>query len=221
MTLDEAQEYVDMFVLKTSNLFVARHPGLAKTVGAGNTFQHITLGGVDPKTGEDASNPVTYMFLETMCRLHLHDPLTSLRVHKNTPPELWECAISVTERVGGLPLFQNDEVIIPGFMKRLGFTLEDARDYSIIGCQEQVGSGNDYPEGTSTNCSGSIVYAAAFATALNNGVNPLNGKATDIQTGYLYEMNSIEEVKQAYLETMKYWIRWRKSLEKSRTYFGR
>ncbi len=28
------------------------------------------------------------------------------------------------------------------------------------------------------------------------------------QTGYLYEMNSIEEVMQAYLETMKYWIKW-------------
>jgi len=30
----------------------------------GNTYQHTTIGGVDPDTGDDATNPVTYMVLE-------------------------------------------------------------------------------------------------------------------------------------------------------------
>ena len=62
---------------------------MAQTAGIGNTYQHTTIGGVDPITGEDASNPVTYMVLETVGRLKLHDPTISLRINKNTPDTLW------------------------------------------------------------------------------------------------------------------------------------
>ncbi|MCL2125831.1 MAG: hypothetical protein FWH33_07570 [Oscillospiraceae bacterium] len=218
---ERAQEMMDYFVLKSSNLFPARHPGFSMTVGAGNTFQHVTLGGVIPETGEDASNPVTYMYLETMARLYLHDPLTSLRIHKGTPKELWECAVAVTERVGGMPLFQNDDVIIPGLMSRLGFTLEDARDYSLIGCQEIVGSGTDYPEGTGTNCGGAVWYSITFVTALNNGVNPFNNVDSGVRTGYLYEMRSLDEVKAAMKTMMRWSIRWMTSMNNYSQWIGR
>ena len=33
--------------------------------------------------------------------------------------------------------------------------------------------------------------------AINNGINPLNGVQSSLHTGYLYEMNSIEEVREA------------------------
>jgi formate C-acetyltransferase len=207
ITLDEAQEMIDSFILKGSALMIAIHPMTASVVGSGNTFQHVTLGG-QTKDGKDATNPVTYMVLQTMGRLYLHDPLTSLRIHKGTPKELWDFAVKVTQAVGGLPLFQNDEVIIPGLMKRLDFTLEDARDYSIIGCQEIVGSGNDFPEGTGTNCGGAILYSAIFATALNNGVNPLNGVDSGCKTGYLYEMNSMEEIKAAVHKQVDFFLKW-------------
>jgi formate C-acetyltransferase len=208
VTMEQAQEMVDYFVLKSSNFYIAKHPAISEGVGAGNTFQHVTLGGLIPTTGEDATNPVTYMFLETMGRLHLHDPLTSVRIHKDTPRELWDCAIAVTEQVGGLPLFQNDDVIIPGMMNRLGFSLEDARDYSLIGCQEQVGSGNDYPEGTGTNCGGAIIYSCIFTIALNNGLNPKNGRPNGLETGYLYEMKSLDEVKAAVKKQLRWFLRW-------------
>ena len=221
LTQEQAQEMMDYFVLKSSNLFLARHPMFSATVGAGNTFQHVTLGGVIPETGEDASNPVTYMYLETMSRLYLHDPLTSLRIHKDTPKELWECAIAVTERVGGMPLFQNDDVIIPGLMSRLGFSLEDARDYSLIGCQEQVGSGTDYPEGTGTNCGGAVWYGITFVTAMNNGVNPFNNVDSGVKTGYLYDMQSMDEVKAAMKEMMRWSIRWMTSMNNYSQWIGR
>jgi formate C-acetyltransferase len=55
-----------------------------------------------------------------------------------------DLALRTSMVCGGSP-FQNDDVIIPGLIRELGFTQEDARDYVIIGCQEIVGSGNDYP----------------------------------------------------------------------------
>jgi formate C-acetyltransferase len=210
LTLDAAQEIVDAFFLKANCFYEgAIDSKLAQTTGIGNTYQHTTIGGVDPDTGEDATNPVTYMVLETVGRLKLHDPTISLRVNKHTPDELWGCALETSKLVGGLPLFQNDDVIIPGLMRELGFELRDARDYSIIGCQEIVGSGNDYPAPNGVHAPhASVRYGVIFDMAINNGINPLNGKQAPVHTGYLYEMNSIEEVRAAYEKMADYMLKW-------------
>ena len=131
ITMDEAQEIVDAFFLKANCFYGAGPSKLVLTTGIGNTYQHTTLGGVDPKTGEDATNPVTFMVLETVGRLKLHDPTISLRFNKNSPDALWEIALETSKLVGGLPLYQNDEVIIPALVQELGMSLEDARDYGI------------------------------------------------------------------------------------------
>jgi formate C-acetyltransferase len=198
ITKEQAQEIIDMFFLKVNCYYGAGPAKLVKTTGIGNTYQHTTLGGVDPETGEDATNPVTFMVLETVGRLLLHDPTISLRINKNTPDELWDCALEMTKLVGGLPLFQNDEVIIPSLQKELCFELKDARDYGIIGCQEIVGCGTDFPAPNGLHPPhASIWWGSVLNMAINNGVNPLNGEQASLKTGYLYEMNSIEEVRDA------------------------
>jgi pyruvate formate-lyase/glycerol dehydratase family glycyl radical enzyme len=208
LTMDEAQEIVDAFFLKANCFYGAAHPAVAIITGVGNTYQHTTIGGVDPETGKDATNPVTFMVLETIGRLGLHDPTISLRINMNTPDRLWECALETSKLVGGLPLFQNDEVIIPGVMRELGFDLKDARDYALIGCQEITGSGNDY-----SACNGisppyaSIHYGVVLGIAINNGVNPFNGEECSIKNGYLYEMKSLEEVKAAFKAVARYIVK--------------
>ena len=213
ITEDYAQEIVDAFFLKVNCFYQGGRGRLAQTTGIGNTYQHTTIGGVDPKTGEDATNPVTFMTLETVGRLLLHDPTISLRIHKNSSDRLWDCALETSRLVGGLPLFQNDEVIIPGQMRELGWDLEDARDYGIIGCQEIVGCGNAYPAGNGMPAAmQGLHYGVALATALNNGTNPFNNVSCPVKTGYLYEMNSIEEVREAFRKICDYSIKWLISL---------
>jgi pyruvate formate-lyase/glycerol dehydratase family glycyl radical enzyme len=208
ISVDEAQEIVDAFFLKANCFYGAAHPGIAIITGIGNTYQHTTIGGVDPDGGEDATNPVTYMVLETIGRLGLHDPTISLRINRNTPDELWDCALETTRLIGGLPLFQNDEVIIPGIMKELGFELRDARNYAVIGCQEITGSGNDYPAANGISPPhASVHYGVVLSMAINNGVNPFNGEQCSVKTGYLYEMNSLEEVKAAVAAIARYIVK--------------
>ena len=79
ITMDEAQEIVDAFFLKANCFYSAAPAFIAVTTGIGNTYQHTTIGGINPDTGEDATNPVTFMVLETIGRLALHDPTISLR----------------------------------------------------------------------------------------------------------------------------------------------
>ena len=209
LTLEEAQELTDAFFLKANCAYEGGMGKLASTTGIGNTYQHTTIGGVDVVTGEDATNPVTYMVLETVGRLKLHDPTISLRINKNSPDELWNCALATSRLVGGLPLFQNDDVIIPGLMTELGFELKDARDYSIIGCQEIVGSGCDYPAPNGVGAShASLYYPLIFLMSINNGVNPRTGKQAPVQSGYLYEMENIEQVRDAYEKLAEHLQRW-------------
>jgi pyruvate formate-lyase/glycerol dehydratase family glycyl radical enzyme len=209
ITLDEAQEIVDAFFLKSNGFYRVSNPRLSAVTGVGVTYHHTTIGGVNRDTGEDASNPVTYMVLETMGRLLLHDPTISLRINKNTPDKIWDCAIETTRLVGGLPLFQNDEVIIPNIRKELGYSLRDARDYGIIGCQEIVGCGNDYPCGNGIHGkSGLTSHGTILLCAINNGVNPMNGAKGGLKTGYLYEMKSFDQVKAAYKAQFDYFTKW-------------
>ena len=198
LTLEQAQEIVDAFFLKIICFYGTPQPQLATITGIGNTYQHTTIGGVDPKTGEDATNPVTYMVLETVGRLKLHDPTISLRFNKKSPDKLWDCAIATSSLVGGIPLYQNDEVIIPTAMKERGFSLEDARDYGIIGCQEIVCCGRDFPAGNGVFPPHSgLLWGTVLNMAINNGINPFNGEQASVTTDYLYNMTSIEQVRDA------------------------
>jgi len=214
ITMDEAQEITDCFFMKINSFYNGGVGPLTAIIGIGNTYLHTTIGGVDPDSGEDASNPVTYMTLETLGRLSLHDPTVSLRIHKGTPDELWDCAFAVNRLVGGLPLFQNDDVIIPGAMRELGFSLRDARDYALIGCQEITGSGNDYAAGNGTTPpEGYTQYSTILDMALNNGLNPHNGAQCHIRTGYLYEMKSMDEVREAWRKIASYVLKAQVSLQ--------
>jgi len=207
LTMDEAHEIVDAFLLKANCFYRASPPFLNEVVGVGNTYQHTTIGGVDPATGADATNPVTYMVLDSMGRLMLHDPTISVRMHKESPDELWDKAIEMTKLVGGLPLFQNDEVIVPALLEA-GFELRDARDYGLIGCQEIVGAGNDYPAPNGTHCKSTIHYGVILTMALNDGVNPFNGRSSSLKTGHLYDMKSFDEVKAAYKAQVEHSLKW-------------
>ncbi len=211
ITMDYAQELVDAFFLKLNIFYGGGFGKGAQTAGIGHIGQHTTIGGCIPETGEDAVNPVSYMVLESIARLKLHEPTVSLRVTKDTPKEMWDCAMATSMNVGGLPLLQNDDVIIPGIMRELGFTLEDARDYSFIGCQEIVGSGNDYPapNGSSMGING-IYWPIVLDMAINNGINPMNGRQAPAEycSGYLYEMKSMDEVKAAYEKLAKWMFTW-------------
>ena len=215
ITLDEAQELVDGFFLKVNTFYGGSFGKTAQTAGIGVSFQHTTIGGTDPKTGEDAVNPVSYMVLETLARLDLHDPTISLRITKNTPKEMWDCAMAASSRVGGLPLLQNDDVIIPALMKEVGFSLEDARNFAFIGCQEITGFGNDYPapNGSAMGHNG-IFWAIALVMAINNGINPINGAQCPekVRSGYLYDMETMDDVKAAFEKICTWMLTWSATL---------
>jgi formate C-acetyltransferase len=170
----------------------------------------MSIGGVD-KEGRDASNKVTFMILESMARLLLHDPPMSLRVHDGTPDELWELAMETTKRVGGIPTMQNDNIIIPALVKK-GLSLEDARNYCIIGCVEPSGTGCEWPACGGPGQETYMNMLNALQLAINNGVNPRTNEGVGVRTGYLYDMKSFEDVKDAYARQIRYFVDWQMTM---------
>ncbi len=230
LTPEYGQEIMDLFYLKVAEM--NKFWGDAGEYGQpGYTSgQLMTLGGVDPKTGEDATNDVTFMMLQTSGRLVLHSPPQALRVHKGTPDELWEAAIKTTKICGGVPSFENDEVIIPALMDR-GLPLESARNYCAIGCVEPGGTGDEWPACGGNGACSYFNMANALWLGINNGVNPMPtfrwtktyeaNRQTGLPTGYLYEMQSMDEVFEAYKKQIEFFVKWHVTLTNNFEYLAR
>lgn len=134
LTKEQAQELIDCIWVKLNDLNKCRDEDSAKGFSGYSLFQNLIVGG-QTKEGEDATNDLSFMCIEASFHVFLPQPSLSIRVWNGTPYELLNRAAQLTRTGIGLPAYYNDEVIIPSLMNR-GVSLEDARNYSIIGCVE-------------------------------------------------------------------------------------
>ena len=117
----------------------------------GDNGQSIVLGGCDIN-GDYKFTTLSRMCMEASIELNLIDPKINLRVDKNTPDELYILGTRLTKKGLGFPQYCNDDIVIPGLVK-LGYSLEDARNYTVAACWEFIvpGKGRDIPNLRSFN----------------------------------------------------------------------
>lgn len=139
ITREFAQELMDCIWVKLNDLNKVRDEVSAEGFAGYSLFQNLIAGGQD-KNGVDATNDLSFMCLEATMHVQLPQPSLSVRVWNGTPHEFMLKAAELTRMGMGLPAYYNDEVIIPALISR-GLTMEDARDYNIIGCVEPQKSG--------------------------------------------------------------------------------
>ena len=139
ITREAAQELIDCIWVKLNDLNKCRDEESAKGFAGYSLFQNLIVGGQN-KYGEDVTNDLSFMCIEASKQVFLPQPSLSIRVWNGSPHELLIKAADLTRTGIGLPAYYNDEVIIPALQNR-GLTLEDAREYNIIGCVEPQKSG--------------------------------------------------------------------------------
>ncbi len=139
ITREFAQELIDCVWIKLNDMSKVRDAESAAGFAGYSMFQNLIAGGQD-KYGKDATNDLSFMCIEATMHVLLPQPSFSVRVWNGTPHEFMIKAAKLTRTGVGLPAYYNDEVIIPALQSR-GLTLEDARDYNIIGCVEPQKSG--------------------------------------------------------------------------------
>ncbi len=193
-----AQELMDCIWIKFNDLNKCRDAASAEGFAGYSLFQNLIAGGQTP-SGEDATNDLSFMCIEATMHVMLPAPSFSVRVWNKTPHEFLIRAAELTRTGVGLPAYYNDEVIIPSLMSR-GLSLEDARDYNIIGCVEPQKAGKTWGW-----------HDAAFFNMLkpmelvfSNGV--LDGEQVGLKTGDVSTLTSFEAFFNAYKKQMEYMI---------------
>ncbi len=190
LTIEQAQEYLDCIWVKLNDLNKVRDAASAEGFAGYGLFQNLIVGGQD-ESGLDTTNELSYMCMEAQLHVRLPQPSLSIRVWNGTPHDLLIKAASVVREGLGVPAFYNDEVIIPSIMSK-GLTLEDARDYCIIGCVEpQKGAKTDgWHDAAFFN------MCRPLELVFSNGVD--KGEQIGPRTGEVEQMTTFEEFYEAY-----------------------
>lgn len=137
ITRDEALELLTNLWIKS--LTVNKVRSQAHTNGSAGMpmYQNVTIGGQTTE-GRDAVNDLSFLVLQSVARTRLTQPNLTVRYHKNINPRFMDECVEVMRLGFGMPALNNDEVIIPSFIK-WGVAKEDAYNYSAIGCVEKIG----------------------------------------------------------------------------------
>ncbi len=105
----------------------------------GDDVVNIAVAGVTPD-GVDATNRLSFCVLRAVGNVNLPGPNLSARIAPSTPDEFLDECLEVIGTGLGYPALMNDEVNIAA-LSRYGYAIEDARNYSMVGCIENFITG--------------------------------------------------------------------------------
>lgn len=198
ITPEFAQELIDCIWVKLNDLNKCRDSASAKGFAGYSMFQNLIAGG-QTREGEDATNDISFMCLQASLHTLLPAPSLSIRVWNKSPHEFMLKAAEVTKTGIGLPAYYNDEVIIPALINR-GLTMEDARNYCIIGCVEPQtpGKTDGWHDAAFFNMCRPLELV--FSSGRDNGVQ------IGPNTGDVTKFTSFEQFVDAYQVQMNYFI---------------
>ena len=218
LTLDEAAELVDCFMLKFNERAKTtedqspehrspdgpldpknrtRH-GTSSQIGTSRDridatnhwLQNIIVSGLTPD-GRDGTNLLSHLLLRSFSRNRMTNPLITVRVHQHTPEPLLRHACEVLRDGGGMPAFFNDETLVPA-LERLDIPTADARDYTNDGCWEVI-----IPGRTDFRFQ-RMSLMLCLEWALNRGVTRVTGGQDAPDTGDPATFGSFEQVWDAF-----------------------
>ena len=198
MSREQAQELIDCVWVKLNDLNKCRDEVSAEGFAGYSLFQNLIVGGQDVH-GEDATNDLSFMAITATEHVFLPQPSFSVRVWNGAPHSFLIRAAELTRTGIGFPAYYNDEVIIPALMSR-GLTLEDARDYNIIGCVEpqKAGKTDGWHDAAFFN------MCRPLEMVFKNGIE--DGEKVGLETGDVTEMESFEEFFGAYKAQSDYMV---------------
>ncbi|HDX8899025.1 TPA: formate C-acetyltransferase [Klebsiella michiganensis] len=136
------QELLESLWVKCNDIVLLRSTSSARYFAGFPTGYTALLGGLT-ETGRSAVNILSFLSLDAYQNVRLPQPNLGVRINELVDrPFLRKTAETI--RLGtGIPQIFNDEVVIPAFLNR-GVSLDDARDYSVVGCVELSIPGRTY-----------------------------------------------------------------------------
>jgi formate C-acetyltransferase len=214
MTKESLQELLEIYFIK--HLWWTKLRDRMTVIpnsGRGMGGDSLTVGGMDSE-GNDATNDLTFMCLDADAHVRIGVPWMAVRWHEKTPRELKIKTANVIRIGTGQPKVFNDQAAIPASLKA-GRTLEDSRNYHVVGCVEIDAGGKEYGWHDAAYFSISKV----LELAINDGrcigcgqhcprwdVCGGLGRKIGPSTGSLADFTTFDQVLEAYDRQMEYWV---------------
>ncbi|MBO0477165.1 choline trimethylamine-lyase [Vagococcus sp. DIV0080] len=198
----QAFELSGCMLIKMSEMMWITSEGGSKFFAGYQPFVNMCVGGVT-REGFDATNELTYLLMDAVRHVKIYQPSLACRIHNKSPREYLKKIVSVVKAGMGFPACHFDDTHIKMMLAK-GVSIEDARDYCLMGCVEPQKSGRLY-QWTST---GYTQWPICIELVLNQGVPLWYGKQVCPNTGALSEFKTYEQFEEAVKEQIKYITKW-------------
>jgi len=196
-----ALELIECLFLKASETVNLLEGAGTVAIGGNTTFIELTIGGVD-RQGRDATNDLSFLFLDAVEEMKTIQPNCAARLNSAGTPEEFRRRVADVMAGGSVSLqVVNDDVIVDAYTRK-GVSLEDARDYAIIGCVEPTPSGVTYAS-TDAFFFNTVL---CLEMVLGGGKSMMLG-TVGAETGDPREFRSFGEFMEAYKAQVAHFIR--------------
>lgn len=142
LTREGAKDLLLSFAAKATEHVFLLSERISQYHGGYLVVQAAIVGGTD-REGEDATNDLTYLFLDVMEEACLRDPNFQARVHARSPEEYLLRVADVARKGNGMPAVFGDEAAVASLLYH-GYPVEEARNYGVVGCVELALPGNSF-----------------------------------------------------------------------------
>lgn len=166
--------------------------------------QNILIGGKS-RDGRDLSNPSSYALLDAFYEMNFPQPILSVKLHKNTPEELYRSLGRFFFTPGALtPSLFNDDSLFT-VLSSSGAEEEDLENYAVAGCQEPLIMGKD--NGNTTNSW--LNLAKILELTILGGISAISGKKIGLgyaQLGLMQEdaQSVLSGIREAFYKHVDY-----------------
>lgn len=198
----QAFELAGCMLIKMSEMMWITSEGGSKFFAGYQPFVNMCVGGVT-RQGRDATNELTYLLMDAVRHVKVYQPSLACRIHNHSPREYLKKIVDVVRAGMGFPACHFDDTHIKMMLAK-GVSIEDARDYCLMGCVEPQKSGRLY-QWTSTAYT---QWPICIELVLNKGVPLWYGKQVCPDMGDLSRFTTYEEFEAAVKEEIKYITKW-------------
>lgn len=198
----EAFELAGCMLIKMSEMMWITSEGGSKFFAGYQPFVNMCVGGVT-RDGKDAVNELTYLLMDAVRHVKIYQPSLAARIHNKSPQKYLKKIVDVVRAGMGFPACHFDDAHIKMMLSK-GVSIEDARDYCLMGCVEPQKSGRLY-QWTSTAYT---QWPICIELALNHGVPLSYGRQVCPDMGDLGRFKTFEEFDAAVKDEIKYVTKW-------------
>ena len=198
----QAFELAGCMLIKMSEMMWITSEGGSKFFAGYQPFVNMCVGGLT-RDGRDATNELTYLLMDAVRHVKIYQPSLACRINNKSPQKYMKKIVDVVRSGMGFPACHFDDTHIKMMLAK-GVSIEDARDYCLMGCVEPQKAGRLY-QWTSTAYT---QWPICIELVLNHGVPLWYGKQVTPDLGDLDQYQTYEQFDAAVKEQIKYVTKW-------------